>query len=229
MESSIQTSGFVIQPRLQFDNLKDKMLYQHFIDAANYIESSDCRIGQLITSVSSIEKETGWSYGTVRGILGRLEDAGLITVATRSQKRGITVTIVDYSRFQTLKNYEKINKEDNNPVTKRKQSNNKEDNKEDDSTKPVVPTDERGSEMPDNKENHNPVTNQEQSNNKENRNAITAFITSLNSINSNITLKQYVDQANVKNINLSSAEDIETFVDFALRTNAFPDGTSKKS
>lgn len=228
MENNIQTSGFVIQPRLQFESLKDKMLYQHFIDEANYVDAGDCKIGQLITSLSSIEKETGWSYGVVRGIIGRLVDAGLITVQTRSQKRGITVTIVGYSRFQSLKNYEKINKENNNPKTKGEQRENKEDNKEDDSAKSVVPTDERGSEMPTNKENNNPITKEEQTDNKEIHNAITAFITSLNSINSNVTLKEYLASAKVKSMNLTSTDDIEIFVDFALRTNSFPEGTSRK-
>ncbi len=224
----VNASGFVIQPRLQFDDLRDKMLYQHFVEGANYVDSNDCKIGQLITSILSIQKDTGWSYGIVRGIIGRLEDSGLIIVETRSQKRGITVTIVDYSRFQSLKNYEKNNKENNNPLTKEKQSGNKEDNKENPLAKSRASTVERGLEMSINKENNNPLTKEEQTDNKENHNAITALITSLNSINSNKTLKQYVDEANVKNMNLSSTDEIEIFVDFALRTNAFPDGVSKK-
>lgn len=228
MENSIQASGFVIQPRLQFDNLKDKMLYQHFMNEANYIESSACQIGQLITSIKSIENETGWSYGVVRGVLGRLEDKGFIRVEAMSQKRGIKVTMMEYSRFQSLKTYEKINKEDNNPITKRKQSSNKEDNNESEATKPDVPTDEGGSKMPSNKEDNNPITNQKQSINNEINNTITALITSLNSTNSNITLKDFLASSKVKSMNLTSTDDIKIFVDFALLTNAFPEGTSRK-
>lgn len=55
---------------------------------------------------------------------------------------------------------------------------------------------------------------------------ITAFINSITNINK--TLKEYIADANVKNMNLKSTEDIEIFVDFALRTNALPADTSKK-
>ena len=228
MENTIKASGFVIQPRLQFEYLRDKMLYQHFIGEANYIASQNCEVGQLITSIKSVENETGWSYGVVRGILGRLEENGLVKVEAMSQKRGIKVTIVDYSRFQSLKSYEKINKENNNPITNQRQSNNKEDNNEKKTTKPDAPKAERGPKMSINKEDNNPITNQKQSINKENNNTITALITSLNITNSNITLKEYLESAKVKSMNLTSTEDVKIFVDFALRTNAFPEGVSEK-
>lgn len=224
----MQTSGFVIQPRLPFKNVKDKMLYQRFIDEANYLETNECKIGQLITSITALENEIGWSYGVIRGVLGRLENEGYINIETRSQKRGIKVTIIGYSRFQSLENYKKTNKENNNQETKEEQNDNKENNKQVEHQTPYVPTEKSESEMTDNKENYNQKTNGEQTDNKENRNTITAFITSLNNNNINKTLKEYIADANVKSMNLISTEDIETFVDFALRTNALPIGTSKK-
>lgn len=226
MDTQLKT-GFVVQPRLQFDDLRDDMMYQLFMKKANYIESSDCKIGELITSITALSKGTGWGYGVVRGIITRLEDSGLITVETLSQKRGIKITIVNYSHFQSLKNYEKNNKENNKPRTNQEQRGNKEDNKGEKLCKSSVP---KGTEQQiscDNKEKNNQITNQEQTNDKENRNTITAYITSFNSIN-NRTLKHYVDSADVKSFNLTSTNDITIFVDFALRNNVFPTGTSRK-
>ena len=224
----MKTAGFVIQPRLDFDNLRDKMLYQHFMESANYSESEHCNIGELITSITSLKNNTGWGYGVIRGILRRLEDQGLIKVQTRSQKRGIKITIIDYARLQSLKNYEKINKENDKPLTKHEQTKNKEKNKEKNPKRPSTSPVKACHKKTNNKENDKPLTNKKQTTNKENRNTITAFITSLNSINSNITLKDYLASSNAKSMNLSSDDDVKTFVDFALRTNALPSGVSSK-
>jgi len=219
-DKTINASGFVVQPRLQFQNISDKMLYQLLLDEANYVKSSECNVGQLITSITSLQEDTGWSYGSIRGMLKRLEDDGFIEVETRKQKRGIKVTIVNYSLFQDLENYKKPNKENNKEKTKGEQSNNKENK----TTKPYEQRAETVSKNGSNKE----KTKGEQSNNKEINNTITAFITSLNNNNINKTLKEYIVEAPVKNKNLTSTEEIETFVDFALRTNALPEGVSKK-
>lgn len=219
-ENKISTSGFMVQPRLQFRNNKDKMLYRFLFDEANYVPTESCEIGQHITSVTSLQEDTGWSYGVVRGILKRLEDDGYITVETRSQKRGIKVTITDYTYFQNLENYKKANKENNKPLTKRKQTINKEE-------KPENPCESKVKPLTENVINKE-ETKEEQTDNKEIHNAITAFITSINNNNINKTLKEYISDAPVKNKNLSTADEIETFVDFALRTNSLPTGVSKK-
>ena len=136
MISEKQASGFVIQPRLSFDNAKDKMMYHYLLDGANFIDSKMCSVGQILTSISSLSIETGWSYGVVRGMLDRIKERGYITLKTMSQKRGIMITICDYDAIQTLENYKKINKENNKPLTKGEQSTNKENNKEKKHEKP---------------------------------------------------------------------------------------------
>lgn len=219
-------SGFVIQPRLPFENAKDKMLYHYLLDGANFVKSKTCGVGQVLTSISSLSVETGWSYGVVRGMLLRITEHGYISIKTMSQKRGIMITICDYEAFQNLEKYKKINKENNNPLTKDEQSTNKENNKENEFEKPCHKKENEGSESSPNKENNKALTKGEQSINKENRNTITAFITSLNIIN-NKTLKDYLAESSSKNMNLASKEEIMSFVDFALQVNALPPGASK--
>ncbi len=219
-DNRLKASGFMVQPRLQFRNNKDRMLYRFLFDEANYIPSDDCEIGEHITSITSLQEDTGWSYGVIRGSLKRLEDDGYISVQTRSQKRGIKVIITDYTYFQNLENYRKSNKENNKGITKEKQSINKEKELSKSCESKVNPL----TEIVSNKE----KTKKEQTDNKEIHNAITAFITSININNINKTLKEYIADAPVKNKNLSNTEEIETFVDFALRTNALPTGVSKK-
>ena len=214
----INTSGFVVQPRLRFKNTKDKMLYQLIVSEANFVQSGACQIGQHLTSITTLEKETGWSYGVLRGMLKRLEDAGFIQIQTMSQNRGIKITVVGYQEFQKLDSYKKINKQDNKPVTNGEQTNNKQSESPNASGARV----EAPSENPTNK----PKTNDEQTNNKENNKTITAFITALNSINSNITLKEYLQSSNVKSMNLANPEELRTFVDFASQLNVLPSGVS---
>lgn len=79
----------------------------HLLESANFIDSNDCYRGQCITSISNLSKEIGWSYGIIRGILTRLEDSGFIVTETRKQKRGITVTISEYDRIQSVVSYGK--------------------------------------------------------------------------------------------------------------------------
>lgn len=257
--------GYVIQPRLKFDRLIDRMLFQHFVTEANFKASDQCEIGELIVTVTSLADETGWSYGVVRGVLKRLEEKEYISIKTRNQKRGLIIKVNHYSEFQTLKMYEKdvtnkgnnkeggrknavtpsidgdsdsainkaekkqkINKENNKQLTSEEQSTSKEVNKENDIKKPIVSSDKVDSISQANKENNKQLTNEKQTDDKEIHNTITAFITSLNDINVSITLKDYLDSANVKSMNLTSHDDIEIFVDFAFKLNTFPEGASQK-
>lgn len=213
VEKQIQASGFVILPRLRFKKLIDKMLYQHFMELANYQPSNNCERGQLIVSILKLSEETGWSYGVIRGAIKRLSDSGYITSKPMKQNKGNLITILNYDEYQNLGSYsKKINKQDNKPI-------NKQDNKQEDSAIPCDTRSEEALKSEINKRDNKPI-------NKEDYKTITAYINSINNINK--TLKEYIVEAPVKNKNLRSTEDIEIFVDFALRTNALPVGISKK-
>lgn len=216
MEKQIQASGFVILPRLRFKKLIDKMLYQHFMELANYQPSNNCERGQLIVSILKLSEETGWSYGVIRGAIKRLTDSNYIQAEPfkqNKQNKGLLITVLNYDEYQNLGSYsKKINKQDNKHI-------NKQDNKQEDSAIPCDTRSEEALKSEINKQDNKPI-------NKQDYKTITAYINSINNINK--TLKEYIAEAPVKNKNLSSTEDIEIFVDFALRTNALPVGISKK-
>lgn len=213
MENGIQASGFVIQPRLKFKNLKDKMLFHHLLDAANYQASNNCDRGQLILSILKLSEETGWERGTIRGSIGRLIESGLIQSEHLKQNKGTLITICDYEKYQDLGSYKKEinqpeNQQDNQPENQRGNSD--------------IPCGTRSEGTLENDENQR----HDQPENQRKNQTITAFINSI--ININKTLKEYIVDAPVKNKNLSSIEDIKTFVDFASQTNALPQGINLK-
>ncbi|EIJ79160.1 putative prophage LambdaCh01, replication protein O [Bacillus methanolicus PB1] len=221
MEKQIQASGFVIQPRLQFKNIKDKMLYQLFLDLANFKDDNLCKRGQLITSSLKLSDETGWSRGEIRGSIKRLEDDGYIKSEPFKKNKGLIITIIGYDDFQKLGNYNPKNNQldsqqdsqhENQPDNQQTESSNPCDSKEECTLKEEI--------------NQQDSQQDNQQKNQLNNHTITAYINSINNINK--TLKEYIVEAPVKNKNLSSTEEIETFVDFALRTNALPSGTSRK-
>lgn len=192
------------------------MLYQHFMELANYQPSNNCERGQLIVSILKLSEETGWSYGVIRGAIKRLTDSNYIQAEPfkqNKQNKGLLITVLNYDEYQNLGSYsKKINKQDNKHI-------NKQDNKQEDSAIPCDTRSEEALKSEINKQDNKPI-------NKQDYKTITAYINSINNINK--TLKEYIAEAPVKNKNLSSTEDIEIFVDFALRTNALPVGISKK-
>ncbi|ONK21203.1 hypothetical protein BLX87_23020 [Bacillus sp. VT-16-64] len=218
-EKSIQTSGFVIQPRLKFQSTKDKMMYQFLLDEANYIPSERCQIGQTIIVMSDLSKELGWSRDVIRGCLNRLEESKYITVKTLPQKRGMLITVSHYKDFQSLATYEKRNKKE----SKNPQENPHEESQENPHESKAP--NRCGSKEEDMSKNSNPHE-EPQENPHEIPHTITAFINNIYNINK--TLKEYIAEAPVKNKNLSSTEDAEIFVDFASRTNAIPVGVNHK-
>lgn len=227
---SIQATGFVIQPRLQFKNTKDKMIYQYLVEEANYIASARCEIGQAIIILTNLSKEIGWSRDVIKSSLNRLQDLNYIEMETLPQKRGMLITISHYKDLQTLTFYqkEKAKKEPKNPHEKPHEKSQEEargNPQENESCNPCESKEEDMSEKTNPQENTHEKS-QEKPNEKPH--TITAFITSLNSINNNKTLKDYLESAKVKSMNLTSTDDIETFVDFALKINSFPEGTSRK-
>lgn len=217
-----QLTGFVVMPRLQFDQLVDKLLYQHFIESANFQPSKSCNKGQTIVSFNRLSKETGWSYGVIRGACKRLVRRGYITTKTLPQKRGILITITDYDRLQNLGNYQKTNKENNNQLTKDEQTENKEINKETDSANVDVSRDCDNSKDSINKENNKPLTKNEQTTNKE----INNTRTTINNNNNNKNIKTYKDLREFckrKLPRVSNSDEVETFVNLLTQLDVFPE------
>lgn len=217
MSDQIKASGFVVQPRLQFKKLIDKMIYQYLLDNANYIKSEKCDVGQTILVLTDLSKETGWTRETIRGALNRLEKDGYIIAKPRHQKKGMDITINFYKELQSLPFY--------------KSDKGKKSPQENTQEIPQQETHENDSENAWGSKGENmskKVTTQEkaQGNPHEIPHTITAFINSIKNINK--TLKEYIVDAPVKNKNLGSLQDIETFVDFAARTNALPNGVNTK-
>lgn len=220
-EQRIKASGFVVQPRLKFQNIIDKFLYQHLIEDANYQDKEKCKRGQTIISINKLSEETGWNRGVIRGSINRLAKSSYISIITLKQKKGTLVTITDYDYLQNTSNYsKKINQQDDQQDNQQtKHENNQQRGIQKSCESKVEPS----SDNSDNQQN-------EQQDNQQNDQRINLTLTEyINSIiNINKTLKEYIADAPVKNKNLSTTEEIETFVDFALRTNALPTGVSKK-
>lgn len=226
---SIQATGFVIQPRLQFKSIREQMVYQYLFSKANFKDHKSLEIGQTIIVLSDLEKATGWTRRMLRITLEKLEDDKLITFETLPQKRGILVTVSEYESFQKLENYKKnkqknVHENEQQDVNENGQENVHEDNE-------GKPCGSRGEDMTKNNNVHENEQQNAQEDVHENEQliSITAFINSIKNINK--TLKYYLESAKVakvKSMNLTSTDEIESFVDFALRTNALDAGVSKK-
>lgn len=217
-ENRLKASGFVIQPRLKFKHLRDQMIYQYLVSKANYRKESSLHIGQTKIILSEIEREVGWSRKMTSNSLKRLKELGYITYERMTQNRGILVAISMYEQFQDLENYSKNKQKKEQGKAQEEEQQKAQERK---TKKPcgskVEPLEENGKAQ---------QKEQEEEQQKAQLISITAFINSINNINK--TLKEYIADAPVKNKNLSTTEEIETFVDFALRTNSLPTGVSKK-
>ncbi len=217
-EQRIKASGFVVQPRLKFKHLRDQMIYQYLVSKANYRKESSLHIGQTKIILSEIEREVGWSRKMTSNSLKRLKELGYITYERMTQNRGILVAISMYEQFQDLENYSK-NKQ------KKEQGKAQEEEQQKAQEKRVEKScDSKVKPLEENRKAQEKAQEEEQQ--KAQLISITAFINSISNINK--TLKEYIADAPVKNKNLSTTEEIETFVDFALRTNSLPTGVSKK-
>ncbi|OIJ11345.1 hypothetical protein BKP37_15830 [Anaerobacillus alkalilacustris] len=108
MEKTLTPKGFLILPRYEIPNVMDKMIFTLLLEKANFIDSAQCIRGELIISTEKFAKETGWTYAQVRGALTRLSKLDLITKIAMPRKKGLRITICNYSYYQDLRNY-KIN------------------------------------------------------------------------------------------------------------------------
>ncbi|MGG3662544.1 hypothetical protein, partial [Bacillus gobiensis] len=138
---------------------------------------------------------------------------GYIKSEPFNKNKGLLITILNYDKYQNLGSYTKeINQLSN-------QQDNQYNNQQIESE---IPCDSKEECILENENNQQ----QNQQDNQPINHTITAFINSI--ININKTLKDYIVDAPVKNKNLSSIEDIKTFVDFASQTNALPQGINLK-
>src|SRR5690625_4547992 len=106
-ESAIHASGFVIQPRLRFKHLRDRMLYQYLVMNASYKASGNLQIGQTIIVMAELEKELDWTSRKIRTSLERLAEKQLIIFKTLPHKRGLLITVTGYESLQKLGSYTK--------------------------------------------------------------------------------------------------------------------------
>jgi DNA-binding PadR family transcriptional regulator len=228
MKETMDIKGFVILPRLTFEDLREEMLFTHFLIRANYKTNDTCDRGQLITSRKRLEDETGWSYGVIRGIISKLSEKGLIVSETLKQKRGLKITVVHYSEYQNLANYDRrINNERNeqklHPSENEKSKEFSNEKLEGNASR------EKGEAVQEqipNNENTKQMSNpSDKGSNNEKYNTLTEYLNvilnnSYNSIiNSKKTLLQIIKEAPVKSYNLSSKDDVVTFVDFVNKIN----------
>ncbi|MBP1080835.1 MULTISPECIES: winged helix-turn-helix domain-containing protein [Bacillus] len=221
MESGIQASGFVIQPRLRFKYVRDQMLYQYLLSRAEYRDKAELSKGKTIIKITHLSEELGWTRKEISFSLKRLEKEEYITKETLLQKRGTLITIVDYENLQNLTFYKKKDS------IKGQEKGHEDDMKNNGNGHEDIPEIIDITSVEDDvKINKGHEKGQEEGHEKGHLISITAFINSI--ININKTLKEYIVDAPVKNKNLSSIEDIKTFVDFASQTNALPQGANLK-
>lgn len=99
-------NGFYVIARQMFHQTRDKLLFTHLVEQANYKDSANCRRGQLITSAKKLSKETEWSEDKIRVSLDRLEASEMISRQTfTDRKKGTVITIIGYDEMQSLKSY----------------------------------------------------------------------------------------------------------------------------
>ena len=205
--NQIEVKGFVIQPRLTFKNRRDKMIYQLLVEEANYRESDKCKQGQTIISITSLEEDTGWSRGQIRGSLNRLKEAGYISTETMPRNRGLLITITNYSEFQSLETYK-----NNQQITNKQPTDNQQDNQQTNSENQHGYSVSDGSKNENNQQDNQQITNKQPTDNQ-----------------TRTSFKQQVNNnEHIKDLrgNFSDVKHFELFVDLAEQIN--PLGLNKK-
>ncbi|AMA72905.1 hypothetical protein ACH33_08575 [Aneurinibacillus sp. XH2] len=209
INTEIQASGFVVLPRLSIKNLRDKLLFYHLL------EQADWNTGEVKVTVSELERETGWTRWEIKGALDRLTEAGLITCETLRQKRGTLVKIVKYGDFQSLSHYKKGEKNPQEKPQQDSQQISQRKTQEDESEKPCGIRDS--------------VTNKNllpQENSQEKPQEDTQEKPHLLFNNSIINSNKNSNINNKPNTSLASEKDIETFVDENI--DVLPSGVNRK-
>ncbi|MCM3196321.1 hypothetical protein [Priestia megaterium] len=101
------TTGFVIQPRLAFQNKRDQVLYNFFVSEANFISNTYCERGQLRARVKDLAEIFGHSENIIRACINRLVEEGFIEKKRLKGSEGLLITVVNYSEYQSLETYQK--------------------------------------------------------------------------------------------------------------------------
>lgn len=215
-QRNIETSGFVVLPRLSLKNLRDKLLFYHLL------EQADWNTGEVRVNVSELERETNWTRREITYSLNRLITEGLITKETLRQKRGVLVTITDYRAFQSLSHYKKSKKIVQENVHENEQETVQEVVQGNDSANPYGIRDEQTV-------NDSLVQENEQRNVQEDaqENVHLLFNNSIinSNSNSNINNKPNTSLVSEKTV-LASEKDVELFVDENI--DVLPSGVSRK-
>ncbi|MCJ7988921.1 hypothetical protein MUB15_05950 [Priestia sp. OVS21] len=101
------TTGFVIQPRLAFQNKRDQVLYNFFVSEANFVSNTYCERGQLRARVKDLAGIFGHSENIIRACINRLVEEGFIEKKRLKGSEGLLITVVNYSEYQSLDTYQK--------------------------------------------------------------------------------------------------------------------------
>ncbi|MED4392498.1 hypothetical protein P4699_20235 [Priestia aryabhattai] len=101
------TMGFVIQPRLAFQNKRDQVLYNFFVSEANFVSNTYCKRGQLRARVKDLAEIFGHSENIIRACINRLVEEGFIEKKRLKGSEGLLITVVNYSEYQSLETYQK--------------------------------------------------------------------------------------------------------------------------
>ncbi|MBX9988648.1 hypothetical protein [Priestia aryabhattai] len=101
------TTGFVIQPRLVFQNKRDQVLYNFFVSEANFVSNTYCERGQLRARVKDLAEIFGHSENIIRACINRLVEEGFIEKKRLKGSEGLLITVVNYSEYQSLETYQK--------------------------------------------------------------------------------------------------------------------------
>ncbi|MFP7735484.1 DnaD domain-containing protein [Priestia aryabhattai] len=101
------TTGFVIQPRLSFQNKRDQVLYNFFVSEANFASNTYCERGQLKIRVKDLTDVFGHTDNILRACIKRLVDDGFITKKRLKGSEGLLITVNNYDEYQTLASYQK--------------------------------------------------------------------------------------------------------------------------
>jgi len=101
------TTGFVIQPRLSFQNKRDQVLYNFFVSEANFASNTYCERGQLKIRVKDLIDVFGHTDNILRACIKRLADDGFITKKRLKGSEGLLITVNNYDEYQILASYQK--------------------------------------------------------------------------------------------------------------------------
>jgi hypothetical protein len=205
----MQASGFVILPRLSIKNVRDKLLFYHLL------EQADWNTGEAVFVLSQLEEQTGWSRKEISTSLSRLQKGGVITMETLRGKRGVRVMIVNYSAYQNLSKYRKTVQANGEMAQAKGQASGKMV-QVNDGEKPCVSWDLPTNKMEVEQANSETVQAKAQANGETGQ-----LIYSNNNKNSNINSSN-----NKPNTSLVSEKDIETFVDENI--DVLPSGVNRK-